>query len=54
MPNTALERARQNKKSYQFYDEAMNSQALVALEMEALLKQGLDRQEFRPVLSATN
>ena len=45
--NTALERARQNKKSYQFYDEAMNSQALVALEMEALLKQGLDRQEFR-------
>ena len=45
--NTALERARQNKNSYQFYDEAMNSQALVALEMEALLKQGLDKEEFR-------
>ena len=43
----ALERAHQNKNSYQFYDEAMNSQALVALEMEALLKQGLDKEEFR-------
>lgn len=45
--STALERAHQNKNSYQFYDEAMNSQALVALEMEALLKQGLDKEEFR-------
>jgi PAS domain S-box-containing protein len=45
--NTALERACQNKSSYQFYDEAMNAQALVALELETLLQQALERQEFK-------
>jgi EAL domain-containing protein (putative c-di-GMP-specific phosphodiesterase class I) len=45
--NTALERACKNKSSYQFYDEAMNAQALVALELEVLLQQALERQEFK-------
>ena len=44
--NTALERANANKNSYQFYDEAMNSQALVALELESLLKQAIEQEEF--------
>ena len=44
--NTALERAISNKSSYQFYDEAMNSQALVALELENLLEQAIEREEF--------
>ncbi|MEM6611982.1 MAG: EAL domain-containing protein [Cyanobacteria bacterium P01_C01_bin.72] len=44
--NTALERANLNKTNYQFYDEAMNSQALVALELETLLKQAIQRSEF--------
>jgi diguanylate cyclase (GGDEF)-like protein/PAS domain S-box-containing protein len=44
--NTALERAVKMKDSYQFYDEAMNSQALVALELENLLEQALQREEF--------
>ncbi len=45
--NTALERACNNKSSYQFYDEAMNSQALVALELESLLEQAINREEFQ-------
>lgn len=45
--NTAQERAHQNKDSYQFYDETMNSQALVALELETLLQQALDKEEFK-------
>ena len=45
--NTALERACNNKSSYQFYDEAMNSQALVALELESLLEQAMEREEFQ-------
>ena len=45
--NTALERALKNKNSYQFYDEAMNSQVMVALELETLLQQGLEREEFK-------
>lgn len=44
---TALERASQNKNSYQFYDEATNSQALVTLELENLLQQGIDKKEFK-------
>ena len=44
--NTALERAKVSKNSYQFYDEAMNSQALVALELESLLRQAIEREEF--------
>ena len=45
--NTALERAYQNNNSYQFYDDAMNSQALVALELEDLLQQALNKAEFQ-------
>ena len=45
--NTALERAYKNKHSYQFYDEAINSQVMVALELENLLQQALERQEFK-------
>ena len=45
--NTALERAYQSKSAYQFYNESMNSQALVALELELLLKQGLKQEEFK-------
>ncbi|WP_229641000.1 EAL domain-containing protein [Waterburya agarophytonicola] len=45
--NTALERAYNSKKSYQFYNESMNSQASVALELEALLQQALEREEFK-------
>lgn len=45
--NTALERACQHDRSYQFYDEAMNSQALVALELEDLLQQALNKEEFQ-------
>ena len=44
---TALERAKHQGNSYQFYDNAMNSQALVALELEGLLQQALDREEFQ-------
>ena len=44
--NTALSRAVKINSSCQFYDEAMNSQALVALELEVLLQQALDREEF--------
>ena len=44
--NTALERAVKINSSCQFYDEAMNSQALVALELEILLQQALEREEF--------
>ena len=44
--NTALERAVKINSSCQFYDEAMNSQALVALELEILLQQALNREEF--------
>ncbi|MEL6437912.1 MAG: EAL domain-containing protein [Cyanobacteria bacterium J06621_8] len=45
--NTALERAQNNRSSYQFYDDAVNSQALVALELETLLKQAIERSEFQ-------
>ena len=45
--NTALERAYNAKNSYQFYNESMNSQAIVALELETLLQQALDKEEFR-------
>ena len=45
--NTALERAYSSKSSYQFYDDAINSQALVALELESLLKQALEKAEFQ-------
>jgi diguanylate cyclase (GGDEF)-like protein/PAS domain S-box-containing protein len=44
--NTALERASSNKSDYQFYDDAMNSQALVALELESLLQQAIEQEEF--------
>lgn len=44
--NTALERASKNKIDYQFYDDAMNSQALVALELESLLQQAIEQEEF--------
>ena len=45
--NIALERAYQAKNSSQFYNESMNSQALVALELEQLLQQALEREEFK-------
>lgn len=45
--HTALERASNNKINYQFYDDAMNSQALVALELESLLEQALEQEEFQ-------
>ena len=45
--NTALERAYQSKDSYQFYNESMHSQALVALELETALQQALDQEEFK-------
>ena len=44
--NTALERAINSKNSYQFYDETMNSQALVALELEDLLQHAIEQSEF--------
>jgi diguanylate cyclase (GGDEF)-like protein/PAS domain S-box-containing protein len=44
--NTALERASNNKSEYQFYDDAMNSQALVALELESLLQHAIEQEEF--------
>ena len=44
--NTALEKAYSNKSNYQFYDDAMNSQALVALELENLLQQAIEQEEF--------
>ncbi len=44
--NIALSRAVKINSSCQFYDGAMNSQALVALELEVLLQQALDREEF--------
>ncbi len=45
--HTALERAYNNQQSYQFYDRAMNSQTLVALELETLLQQALQKEEFQ-------
>lgn len=45
--NTALERTIKSNRSYQFYDEGMNSQVIVTLELENLLQQGLDKQEFK-------
>ena len=44
--NTALLRAVKINSHYQFYDEAINSQALVALELEVLLQQALLQEEF--------
>ena len=44
--NTALERTLKSNDSYQFYDENINSQVIVTLELENLLQQGLDKQEF--------
>ncbi|MEM9506609.1 MAG: EAL domain-containing protein [Cyanobacteria bacterium P01_E01_bin.35] len=45
--NTALERAHNNQSRYQFYDDAINSQALVAIELEGLLRQAIEREEFQ-------
>ena len=45
--NTALDRAQANQTSYQFYDDAINSQALVALELENLLQQAIEQTEFQ-------
>ena len=45
--NIALERAYQSQNTYQFYNESMNSQALVALELETLLQEALDKEEFQ-------
>ena len=45
--NTALERAYKSKSAYQFYNESMNSQALVALELELSLQKGLKQEEFK-------
>jgi diguanylate cyclase (GGDEF)-like protein/PAS domain S-box-containing protein len=45
--NTALDRACQNDRNSQFYDGTMNSQALVALELETLLHQALEKEEFK-------
>ncbi|MEM7592983.1 MAG: GGDEF domain-containing phosphodiesterase, partial [Cyanobacteria bacterium P01_A01_bin.83] len=45
--NTALERALSNHSSYQFYDDAINSQALVAIELESLLRTAIEREEFQ-------
>ena len=45
--NTALERAYSNQSGYQFYDYAINSQALVALELENLLQQAIEKSEFQ-------
>ena len=44
--DTALERAIRINSGCQFYDEAMNSQALVALELEVLLEEALEKKEF--------
>ena len=44
---TALDRAEQYGNNCQFYDNAMNSQASVVLELEGLLQQALDREEFQ-------
>ena len=44
--NTALERASSSKNDYQFYDDAMNSQALVAIELESLLQHAIEQEEF--------
>ena len=43
----ALERAYKNKENYQFFNQEMNSQALVALELQTLLKQAIANQEFK-------
>ena len=45
--NTALDRAYKNHDSYQFFNPAMNSQAVVALELETLLSQALEKEEFK-------
>ena len=45
--NIALERAYKSKNSYQFFNQEMNSQALVALELETLLKKALEKEEFQ-------
>ena len=45
--NIALERAYQAKNSSQFYNESMNSQAVVALELEHLLQEAVEREEFK-------
>jgi diguanylate cyclase (GGDEF)-like protein/PAS domain S-box-containing protein len=44
--NTALENARDHQNTYQFYDDAMNSQASVAVELEELLQQAIEKEEF--------
>ena len=44
--NTALDYASTSKSAYHFYDEAMNSQALVAVELEDLLQQAINKEEF--------
>ena len=45
--NTALDRACQNHHNSQFYNGTMNSQALVALELETMLHQALEKEEFK-------
>ena len=45
--NTALEKAYHHKHGYQFYNESMNSQAIVGLELENLLQNALIKEEFR-------
>lgn len=44
--NEALSRAVEINSSFQFYEEGMNSQAIVALELELLLQQALEKEEF--------
>ena len=44
--NSALENAHKHQNTYQFYDEAMNSQAAVAVELEELLQQAIEKEEF--------
>ncbi len=43
----ALHRAQRNNNNYQFYSSAMNSQALVMLQLEELLHHALERNEFK-------
>lgn len=45
--NSALERAFNQKNSYQFYNESMNSQAVMALELENLLQNAVEKSEFK-------
>lgn len=44
---SALHRAQKNNNNYQFYSSAMNSQALVMLQLEELLHHALEKNEFK-------